>query len=221
MFERPLFAGIRTPVVLSSSSLTSNLCRDEALSQQITESLTHSGVMTNFERQRESTDFRRKSEWTQTRKTKWYDLSFKERNEAASQVHAVVFAQLGALAHSMIELGCGLERSCAFVRRMSIRNQLPSSQRTMLLLHLMDRDDLDRRESSLNGFNEDVENEMSTEPLFQKRDAAPAAAAVSEDNLVVEELDGPVQQRNDSVGHGDNNDDDDDLVVEDLDEPAD
>lgn len=166
--------------------------------------------MANFERQRESTDFRRKSEWTQTRKTKWYDLSFKERNEAASQVHAVVFAQLGALAHSMIELGCGLERSCAFVRRMSIRNQLPSSQRTMLLLHLMDRDDLDRRESSLNDFNEDVENEM--------RDVEPVVAAMLEDDLVVKELDEPVQQMNDPVGGGDY---DDDLVVEDLDEPAD
>ena len=72
-----------------------------------------------------------------------------ERSEAASQVHAVVFAQLGALAHSMIEFGCGLERSCAFVRRMSIRNQLPSSQRTMLLTHLMARDDVGREETEL------------------------------------------------------------------------
>jgi hypothetical protein len=35
--------------------------------------------------------------------------------------------------------------SFAFVRRMSIRNQLPSSQRTMLLLHLMDRDVADKQ----------------------------------------------------------------------------
>ena len=68
---------------------------------------------------------------------KWHDLTETERSEAASQVHAVVFAQLGALAHSMIEFGCGLERSCAFVRRMAIRNQLPISQRTMLLKHLL------------------------------------------------------------------------------------
>jgi hypothetical protein len=77
-----------------------------------------------------------RSEWTEARKLRWHDLSQKERSEAASQVHAVVFAQLGALAHSMMEFGCGLERSCAFVRRMSIRNQLPISQRTMLLQHL-------------------------------------------------------------------------------------
>lgn len=116
--------------------------RDVALSQQISESLTHSGVMSNFER----SHHRVKAEWAQTRKTKWHDLNYMERVEAASQVHAVVFAQLGALAHSMIELGCGLDRSFAFVRRMSIRNQLPSSQRTMLLVHLLDRDSVGRRE---------------------------------------------------------------------------
>jgi hypothetical protein len=104
--------------------------------------------MSNFERSTRQQTNGRKSEWTQTRKTKWFDLNYTERIEAASQVHAVVFAQLGALAHSMIEFGCGLHRSCAFVRRMAIRNQLPSSQRTMLLQHLMDRNDIERRESS-------------------------------------------------------------------------
>jgi len=99
--------------------------------------------MSNFDRNTKV----QSTEWTQTRKPKWYDLTYIERSEAASQVHAVVFAQLGALAHSMIEFGCGLDRSCAFVRRMSIRNQLPSSQRTMLLTHLMAREDIDREES--------------------------------------------------------------------------
>ena len=125
---------------------------DIALSQQISESLTHSGVMSNFEARRsiKSRASRLKSH-EKSHVTQWYDLNYTERVEAASQVHAVVFAQLGALAHSMIEFDCGLERSCAFVRRMSIRNQLPSSQRTMLLLHLMDRDDVGRRESKLCG----------------------------------------------------------------------
>jgi hypothetical protein len=118
--------------------------RDNALAHQISESLTHSGVMSNFDRK-----IRRapNPEFTQTRKTMWHDLTQSERNEAASQVHAVVFAQLGALAHSMIELGCGLDRSCAFVRRMSIRNQLPSSHRSMLLAHLLKRNDVGIRES--------------------------------------------------------------------------
>ena len=108
---------------------------DQALFQCVSESLTHSGVMANFDTK--SRMAHEQSEWTETRKLKWHDLTQKDRSEAAAQVHAVVFAQLGALAHSMMEFGCGLERSCAFVRRMSIRNQLPISQRTMLLQHLM------------------------------------------------------------------------------------
>lgn len=113
------------------------------MAEQISESLTHSGVMSNFER---SNAFLRNknNEYVQPRKTQWYDVSQTERLEAASQVHAVISAQLGALAHSMLEFGCGLERACAFVRRMSIRNQLPSSHRTMLLMHLMERDDIEK-----------------------------------------------------------------------------
>lgn len=111
---------------------------DQALYQCVSESLTHSGVMSNFDREASNAN---QSEWTETRKMKWHDLTLNERAEAASQVHAVVFAQLGALAHSMVEFGCGLDRSCAFVRRMAIRNQLPISQRTMLLKHLMGSDE--------------------------------------------------------------------------------
>ena len=99
--------------------------------------------MSNFDKRKveRARKIRQNSEWVQARKTAWHDLNATERVEAASQVHAVVFAQLGALAHSMIEFGCGLERSCAFVRRMAIRNQLPSSHRIMLLQHLVTRDD--------------------------------------------------------------------------------
>lgn len=114
--------------------------RDQALSQTVAESLTHSGVMANFEGPSSrllSANAKKKSEWTETKKIKWHDLRREERCEAASQVHAVVFAQIGSLAHSMMEFGCGLERSCAFVRRMAVRNQLPISQRIMLLQHLM------------------------------------------------------------------------------------
>ena len=110
---------------------------DQALYQCVAESLTNSGVMQNFERSSD-TDAG-KSEWGPVNKLKWHDLNHAERSEAATQVHAVVFAQLGALAHSMMEFGCGIERSCNFVRRMSVRNQLPISQRTMLLQHLFGR----------------------------------------------------------------------------------
>ena len=112
---------------------------DQALYQCVTESLTHSGVMANFDRATSDRNdtMMRSSEWAEARTLQWHDLTHAERSEAASQVHAVVFAQLGALAHSMMEFGCGMERSCAFVRRMSVRNQLPISQRTMLLQHLV------------------------------------------------------------------------------------
>jgi hypothetical protein len=121
-----------------------NYFRDQALYQIVAESLTHSGVMSNFERtSARTTSEKKKSEWTEAYKMKWHDLKEEERYQAASQVHAIVFAQLGALSHSMIEFGCGLERSCAFVRRMAVRNQLPVSQRAMLLEHLVERENDD------------------------------------------------------------------------------
>jgi len=110
----------------------------QALFQCVTESLTNSGVMNNFERP-SNLDETKKDRRTKQGvvKIKWYDLSVDERAEAASQVHAVIFAQLGALAHSMIEFGCTLEQSCAFIRRISIRHQLPLSQRSILLEHII------------------------------------------------------------------------------------
>lgn len=110
--------------------------RDQVLFQCLSESLANSGVLSNFESHKVANTA---SEWAESRKKYWYDLSPAERIEAASQVHAVVFSQLSAIAHSMMEFGCGVESSCAFVRRMAIRNQLPLSQRTILLQHLVDR----------------------------------------------------------------------------------
>eukprot|EP00957_Ditylum_brightwellii_P210226 15364694-Ditylum_brightwellii.AAC.1 len=54
-------------------------------------------------------------------KIRWYDLGVDERSLAASQVYAVVFAQLGALAHSMVEFGCDIKQACAFVRPLIVR----------------------------------------------------------------------------------------------------
>lgn len=116
---------------------------DEALHQIVAESITHSGVIANIEgpsSRMVTATTKKRSEWTETYTTKWHDLKEAERYQAASQVHAVVSAQLGAMCHSMMEFGCGLERTSAFVRRMSIRNQLPVSQRTALLRHLIGRD---------------------------------------------------------------------------------
>ncbi|CAJ1900590.1 unnamed protein product [Cylindrotheca closterium] len=113
---------------------------DNVLYQDVTENLSNSGLMENFDHHSERTKvrtYKKKGEWTENTKLKWHDLRDSDRYDAASQVHAIVFAQLGTLAHTMIEFGCGLHRSCAFVRRMAVRNQLPISQRTMLLQHLM------------------------------------------------------------------------------------
>ena len=70
---------------------------------------------------------------------KWYDLSHEERVEAASQLHSVVFSQIAALSHSMSEFGCDYEVTTSFIRRLSIRHQLPVSQRTMLIDHIEKR----------------------------------------------------------------------------------
>ena len=79
----------------------------------------------------------RKSEIVKNKKMKWHDLSSEERERAASQVQSVIFSQLGALAHSMVEFGCPVEQACAFVRRLSVRHQLPLAQRALLLSNLM------------------------------------------------------------------------------------
>ncbi|KAL3916616.1 MAG: hypothetical protein SGILL_005097 [Bacillariaceae sp.] len=113
---------------------------DGALNQAVGESLTHSGVMANFERASSkivTSTNKKRSEWTQTHKTRWHDLSIPERYEAASQIHAVVYAQLGEMSNMMIEFECGLERTSSFIRRMCVRNRLPMSQRTALLQHLI------------------------------------------------------------------------------------
>jgi hypothetical protein len=99
----------------------------QALFQCVTDSLANSGVMIRVRV--------KKSE--RNRKMKWHDLNHSDRADAASQIHAVIFSQLGALAHSMVEFGCSVEQACAFVRRLSVRHQLPLSQRSMLLSHLM------------------------------------------------------------------------------------
>ena len=99
----------------------------QALFQCITDSLANSGVVLKVRI--------KKSE--KNRKMRWHDLNYKDRGDAAAQIHSIVFSQLGALSHSMVEFGCSVEQACSFVRRLSIRHQLPLSQRSMLLSHLI------------------------------------------------------------------------------------
>uniref|UniRef100_A0A7S4JJ05 SBF1/SBF2 domain-containing protein n=1 Tax=Odontella aurita TaxID=265563 RepID=A0A7S4JJ05_9STRA len=117
----------------------------QALFQCVSESLTQSGVMSNFDRPAVNgggggghhATHRGNQPQQSSRRIKWFDLTPDERHSAASQVHAVIFAQLSALAHSMVEFGCDVRRACAFVRTLSVRHQLPLGQRTVLLQHLV------------------------------------------------------------------------------------
>ncbi len=102
----------------------------QALFQCVTDSISNSGVMVRVRV--------KKSE--KNKKIKWHDLNYKDRSDAAAQIHSVIFSQLGALSHSMVEFGCSVEQACAFVRRLSVRHQLPLAQRSMLLSHLINND---------------------------------------------------------------------------------
>eukprot|EP00536_Pseudo-nitzschia_multiseries_P012161 jgi/Psemu1/207795/e_gw1.448.53.1 len=113
---------------------------DRSLNRIILEKLNYSGVMSNFERLSDKTvtaENKERSEWTEATKTRWHDLTRDERDEAASQVNAIVFAQVSTMADSMLELCTSLEKTSAFVRRACVKNQLPVSQRTTLLRHLI------------------------------------------------------------------------------------
>ncbi len=49
------------------------------------------------------------------------------------RVHNIIFSQIGAYAHSMIEFGCPKALTVQFVRRLSTSYQLSEEQRGMLL----------------------------------------------------------------------------------------
>jgi hypothetical protein len=112
---------------------------DRALHQTITEKLNYSCVMHNFERDSCSSmtlENKERSEWTETHKMRWHDLTEVERYQAASQVNAVVFEQVRAMTDSMLEFCGNKEKTSAFVRRVCVKNQLPMSQRIVLLRNL-------------------------------------------------------------------------------------
>jgi endonuclease III len=68
----------------------------------------------------------------------WYDLTpTTERVEAVQRVHDIIFSQVMAIAHSMIELGCSITSAREFVYRMCVIHQLSERQRQQLLSHLL------------------------------------------------------------------------------------
>lgn len=70
--------------------------------------------------------------------TPWHEMnSTNERNEAVQRVHDIIFSQVMAIAHSMIELGCAKSSAREFVYRMCVIHQLSERQRQQLLSHLI------------------------------------------------------------------------------------
>ena len=67
---------------------------------------------------------------------KWHDMVPGDRMDAVRNVHDVIFSQVMAIAHSMMELGCDKTSTREFVYRMSVVHQLSERQLHELLLHL-------------------------------------------------------------------------------------
>jgi len=56
-----------------------------------------------------------------------------EVRDAVFRVHNIVFSQVAAYAHSMVEFGCNKKLATHFVRRLAATYQLAEDQKQMLL----------------------------------------------------------------------------------------
>lgn len=61
------------------------------------------------------------------------------RDLSVRRVHDVVFSQVMAITHSMLELGCTRLQCREFLYRMCVIHQLTESQRQQLLSHVLNR----------------------------------------------------------------------------------
>lgn len=59
------------------------------------------------------------------------------RAMSVRRVHDVIFSQVMAITHSMLELGCSNEQSREFLYRMCVIHQLSEAQRQQLLQHVV------------------------------------------------------------------------------------
>lgn len=66
----------------------------------------------------------------------WHDMSREVRREAVRRVHEVIFSQVMAITHSMLELGCRAEQAREFLYRMCVIHQLSEAMRQTLLKHV-------------------------------------------------------------------------------------
>jgi hypothetical protein len=63
-------------------------------------------------------------------------MSKDERKQAVRRVHEVIFSQVMAITHSMLELGCSARQSREFLYRMCVIHQLSEAMRQSLLRHV-------------------------------------------------------------------------------------
>jgi len=63
-------------------------------------------------------------------------MSKDERKQAVRRVHEVIFSQVMAITHSMLELGCSARQSREFLYRMCVIHQLSEAMRQSLLKHV-------------------------------------------------------------------------------------
>ncbi len=62
-----------------------------------------------------------------------------KRQETVIRIHNIIFSQVMAIAHSMLELGCSKPMIREFVYRMCVIHQLSEAQRQQMLVHLSTR----------------------------------------------------------------------------------
>lgn len=88
----------------------------------------------------------------------WHDLDIVEREIAVRRVHDVIFSQVMAITHSMLDLGCSKARTKELVYRMSVIHQLTESQRHSLVQHIINMD----TSATLSAAHVDEDNEDPT-----------------------------------------------------------
>jgi hypothetical protein len=69
----------------------------------------------------------------------WYEMERDSRTETVRRVHDVVFSQVMAIIHSMMELGCHQRQTREFLYRMCVIHQLTEGQRQQLLCMVLNR----------------------------------------------------------------------------------
>lgn len=67
----------------------------------------------------------------------WHEMDKQTRLLAVRRVHDVIFSQVMAIIHSMMELGCSQKQTREFLYRMCVIHQLSEVQRLQLLDHTL------------------------------------------------------------------------------------